>query len=424
MRKILTVLMATSTVASVSPYIYASEKIDLNIYKEISESKKFTFGSLFGPKFNLNDKRVQDEIASKIDSYKNYYETSDIIIKTYDFIIKTDKYEIGLLDHFTEGGDFVFSIIENGNSHKYNTYKTKINVYDELIKILNSTKKVSIDINDNYKPSIEDIHTPIKNSIEVSRATFARSDSVVLVGKDSVSDALCSASLAGYLNAPILLSDKDMLNKKLIEEFERLNVRNIYTTSGNNVISKQVKDELISKGYKVIDCSGANRYETSNNIAKLINKVNKYVLASGENFNDIPSISPYTYENKIPVLLTRKDNLPEYNLNLLNNKSNILAIGGYKTIDKGVYKQIEKKGIKAQRIAGLNRFETSKLIIEKLYPNAESYIYESDKNAVMNIVTSNLSVKYKKPINIVKDVESVFRSNILNNNNSIYIRQK
>ncbi len=196
-----------------------------------------------------------------------------------------------------------------------------------------------------------------------------------MVGKDSVSDVLCSASLAGYLNAPILLSDKDTLDQQLVEELDRLNVKNIYTTSGNNVISSKVKDELTSKGYKINDYSGVDRYETSNKIAKAINKDNKYILASGENFNDIPSISPYAYENKMPILLTKKNNLPDYNYDLLNNKSSVLSVGGYKTIDNAVYKQIEKKEIKAQRIGGVDRFDTSKLIVEKLYPNGIFLIF-------------------------------------------------
>lgn len=421
MKKILTVLMATSIVGSVLPSAFASEKIDLDIFKEISESKKFTFGNFFGVKYSLNDKKIQDEVATKVDSYKNYYKTSDDIIKTYDFIITTDKYKIGFLNHSIGDGEFVFSIIDNDNSHIYNTYKTKVNVYSELLKILNSTENVSIDINNNYIPNINNTSSPVKNSIEVSRATFARSENVVLVGKDSVSDVLCSASLAGYLNAPILLSDNHTLDKSLIEELERLNVRNIYITSGNNVVSSQVKDELVSKGYKMIDCSGVDKYETSNKIAKLINKDNKFILASGENYNDIPSISPYAYENKIPILLTRKSNITSNNFDLLNNKSKLLAIGGYKTIDKGVYKQIEKKGIKAQRIAGLNRFETSKLIVDKLYPNAKAYIYESDRDVVMDIVTSNMSVKYKKPIRIVKDVSLVSRRH-MNDQNNVFIQ--
>lgn len=411
MKKISTVLIATSITASISPSMYASKQIDLDIYKEISQSKKFAFGDFFGIKYDLHDRKIQDEIAKKIDSYKTSYETSENRVKTYDFIISIDRYEIGFLNHMVGDGEYIFSIIDkNITPAKFNTYKTNKNIYAELITILNSTKNVSIDINDNYKPNICDISTPIKNSIEISKATYARSNNVVLVGKDSVSDALCSSSLAGYLDAPILLSYKDRLDKNLVEELERLNVKDIYTTSGDNVISKAVKDELISKGYKIHDYSGLDRYETSNKIAKAINRDNKYILASGDNFKDIPSVSPYAYENKIPILLTRKNNLPSYNYDLLNNKSNVLAVGGYMTIDKGLYKQIEKRVLKVQRIGGKNRFDTSKLIVEKLYPNAKAFIYESDKDVLMDIVTSNMSVKYKKPIRIVKDVALVLRS--------------
>lgn len=185
------------------------------------------------------------------------------------------------------------------------------------------------------------------------------------------------------------------------------------------MISSKARDELKSKGYKLFDYSGIDRYDTSNKIAKLINKDNKFILASGENFNDILSISPYACENKIPVVLTEKNRIPNSNFELFNKASNILSIGGYKTIDSKVYNQLKQKEIKVKNIAGVDRYDTSKKIVEYLYPNSKQFIYKADSRIIDGIVLSNLSVKYKKPIMILKDSSKIWQSE--NNKGNIFV---
>ncbi|MDY2794853.1 MAG: cell wall-binding repeat-containing protein [Peptostreptococcus porci] len=394
------------------------EKLDINILNEFDQTNKFIFGDFFGAKYILNDKAVQKKVGEKIDSLKESYYNSKNRIKTYSFIIETDNYQIGILNKPYVDGYYLFSISSLKNMHSFNTYRTKTNVYAEVMNILNSSENVDVQVFDTLCPVFPE-NSSVVNSIKTSQYTHARSENAILVGKDSVPDSLCSASLAGYLNAPILLSSKDNIDAEVLSELDRLHVKNVYITSGENVISSKARDELKSKGYKLFDYSGIDRYDTSNKITKLINKDNKFILASGENFNDIPSISPYACENKIPVVLTEKNRIPNSNFELFNKASNILSIGGYKTIDSKVYNQLKQKEIKVKNIAGVNRYDTSKKIVEYLYPNSKQFIYKADSRIIDGIVLSNLSVKYKKPIMILKDLSKIRQSE--NNKGNIFV---
>lgn len=402
-RKMLTSVLAATMIVSVAPAIYAEGKIDIDIAKSIGESKTFVFGKKMGVKYTLDDKKIQREIANKIDSLKGDYLNSNNYVKTYDFVIKTEDYEVGMVEEPAYEDKYMFTIRSNKDHHRYNSYLTKTNIYGEVMGLLGSTEKVEPIFNGETVSGLESSNA-IDTAVKVSQNSFGRSKNVVLVGKNSVSDALCSASLAGYLNAPILLTDNFELSEVVLAELERLHAKEIYTTSGESVITKKIRDDLKSRGYKIHDYSGTDRYETSNKIAKFINKQNKFILASGQDFNDIPSVSPYAYEKKLPIILTKREGLPKANYDLLNDKSNVLAIGGYETITKSVYGQLDAKKVKAERIAGADRFETSDLLVKKLYPKATSFMYETSNDVVKDIATSPLSVKLKKPIRIVENI--------------------
>lgn len=401
-KKVIISLLAATVSASSLVAVNAADKIDFDINKEVNESNSLIFGDFFGPKYTLNDKKAQKKLAEILDSIKGDYSNSESRIKTYDFIIEIDNYEIGLTKDANDNGYYILSFIRKDSPHNFNTYKTKVNIYSELMKVLNSSDGVSINLKNLNNPRNIESCGPVEMSTHISEATFGRNDNVVLVGKDSIPDALCSASIAGYLDAPILLSDKDELDEKLLSELGRLHAKNIYVLSGDKLISRKVKDQLKAKGYNLYDYSGQDRYETSSKIARFMNADKQFILVSGQDFYDTPSISPYAYEKKIPILLTKKNNMPNHTNDLVKKDSSILAIGGDQTIASDVYSQLSKKKVKVDKIAGKDRFDTSVKIVKSLYPESTSYICVSDKYIVKDIVASVMSVKYQKPIVLEK----------------------
>jgi len=401
-KKVIISILAATVSASSLVAVNAADKINLDINKEVNESNSLIFGDFFGPKYTLNDKKAQKKLAEILDSIKGDYSNSESRIKTYDFIIEIDNYEIGLTKDANDNGYYILSFIRKDSPHNFNTYKTKVNIYSELMKVLNSSDGVSINLKNLNNPRNIESCGPVEMSTHISEATFGRNDNVVLVGKDSIPDALCSASIAGYLDAPILLSDKDELDEKLSSELGRLHAKNIYVLSGDKLISRKVKDQLKAKGYNLYDYSGQDRYETSSKIARFMNADKQFILASGQDFYDTPSISPYAYEKKIPILLTKKNNMPNHTNDLVKKDSSILAIGGNQTIASDVYSQLSKKKVKVDKIAGKDRFDTSVKIVKSLYPESTSYICVSDKYIVKDIVASVMCFKYQKPIVLEK----------------------
>lgn len=272
---------------------------------------------------------------------------------------------------------------------------------------INFNRKIYMDPEDGsilgesmYKVDL--LKSNLENSINLSKNTFDESENVVLVSEKAIPDALSSAGLAGCLNAPILLSERDDLNNKLAKELSRLKTKNVYLVSGKNMISPKVINSLKSMGYNVVDYSGTDRYETSANVAKSL-KSDKYILASGKNFADIPSISPYAYEYKIPVILTSRDSISDKNRTAIKSGTQLVSIGGYDTISQKVYDALASKNLKITRIAGIDRYATSKEIAKSLYPDRTSYIIELNKNTMANILSAPLSARLKKPILVYPD---------------------
>ena len=171
-KKIVASVLASTISASSLAVVNAADKIDININKEVKDSKSFVFGDFFGPKYNLNDKALQDKLAGLLDSIKVDYYNSETRIKTYDFVIYVDGCEIGISKE-TSGGDYYdMTISKKDGPHNFNTYRTRVNLYSEIMKIVNSSNHVSINLENLDKPGGLEKAGPIEMSVKISEASF------------------------------------------------------------------------------------------------------------------------------------------------------------------------------------------------------------------------------------------------------------
>ncbi|WP_249713502.1 cell wall-binding repeat-containing protein, partial [Bacillus cereus] len=60
--------------------------------------------------------------------------------------------------------------------------------------------------------------------------------------------------------------------------------------------------------------SGKNRYDLSKNIAAEMGSYDQAVVVTGVVYTDALAIAPYAAQNGYPILLTKKDSIPSYNL--------------------------------------------------------------------------------------------------------------
>ena len=151
-------------------------------------------------------------------------------------------------------------------------------------------------------------------------------------------------NLSNRDNTPILLVAKDTIDSESMKTLNKLNLEKINVAGGEKSISNKTFNTIKSVAKsKVERISGENRYETSFKIAKLMNRTDKFIIASGENFADSLVASPYADKENAVLVLSAKDELSsEIKEYLTKNESIITIIGGEKSISNKVEEQFNK----------------------------------------------------------------------------------
>ena len=265
---------------------------------------------------------------------------------------------------------------------------------------------------------------------------------IVLVNGESLVDGLTAAPLAASLKAnegaseaaPILLTKtnelpkatKDFL-KEILAEKEIGNVNTtIHLVGGTSVLSKSLEKELRSYGFDIERYNGANREETSLEVAEAIdnakNATNERFVVGAEGEADAMSIAPVAAAGDgtdvTPIIVAKKGGISYQALDELDKKD-VTVVGGEASISKEEYEAIEEatgKNGSIERVAGENRQATNAAIIKKYYYSdaqiengleVESVIVSKDgrgnKEELVDALTvANLAVQEKAPIVLAK----------------------
>jgi len=198
-------------------------------------------------------------------------------------------------------------------------------------------------------------------------------------------DALTSGPLAKALNAPILLQEPGAtLNADTKAELIKLQVKKVYVTSGTAVINQAVLDTLSGMDIEVVKLGGADRFETSVNIAKEMVKlgtVTKVAVAYGWLNQDALSIASIASYANQPILLTEKNTIPASVKAFLAANTGVVAtdvIGGTGVISNTVKDALPN----ATRHAGMTAYDTNNQVIQDFASSLEF-----DKVYVANAIT-------------------------------------
>lgn len=199
-----------------------------------------------------------------------------------------------------------------------------------------------------------------ETSIKVSEQ-WSNSKYAVLASGQDFADALSAAPLATKYNAPILLTTPKKLDTKTEAEIKRLGVSEIFVIGGYASVSKEIEDKLILNGIKIIRLHGKDRYQTAMAVANFIGTNREIFIAAGSNFPDALSIASYAAAKGIPIILTKKDALPEglekYISDYHINKTYV--IGGSGVISDNLLNSLPGN----QRIYGKNRYQTNARVL-------------------------------------------------------------
>ena len=205
-------------------------------------------------------------------------------------------------------------------------------------------------------------------------------NTAILVNSDkSLADGLSASSLAGKENAPILLVKKNSIPEVTMKRLQ--DVRKVYIIGGTAAIAESVENQLYDK--EVIRISGRDRIETSEKIAELIGMYGKgFVINGFKGEADAMSVASVAARDHAPILLT---NGREFN-HIQKTNAKYYLVGGGPIVDKYMQKLLE-----AEKIAGNDRYETNKKVIQKFYPNTKRLYYTKGNPLVDALTISSLA---------------------------------
>ncbi|MDD7182313.1 cell wall-binding repeat-containing protein [Peptostreptococcus porci] len=241
----------------------------------------------------------------------------------------------------------------------------------------------------------------VETSVNVSKKYYSSAKTVIVVRKDLFPDSMTATVLSKLLNAPILLTDVDKLEDIVKDEIKRLGAKEIIIVGGPNSVSENVKKELEYFDSEVERISGSDRYETSDKVARRVvgitGNLNKAVIASGEVFPDALAISPFAASKGYPILLVKKDSISDKVKVAFKDLeiNRVYLIGGYNTISKSTEMMLPHVH---ERIAGVDRYETSVLIAKSKFGDSSRAFLVSGEVFADALVVGPVAGKYNEPI--------------------------
>lgn len=222
-------------------------------------------------------------------------------------------------------------------------------------------------------------------AVKLSNLKHNKSDIAVLVNGTALADGLAVTPLAAYYKAPILLTGANSIPKSTIDELKRLGVKKVIIAGGKGIITDKVESELKGLGISSIErLAGINRYETSLEIAKYIDKncydVDEIAVCNGYGEADALSISAVAGRDRIVIIMSDKNSiLPSVESWLRGESlSNAYIVGGTGVVSDDVLNKINSitsNNIINNRLGGSDRYHTNAIILDRFYGKNLNTVY-------------------------------------------------
>ncbi|MBQ9012304.1 MAG: cell wall-binding repeat-containing protein [Bacilli bacterium] len=263
---------------------------------------------------------------------------------------------------------------------------------------------------------------------KISKKTFeSENDAVVLINGKNSSDGLSAGPFASLINGSMLLVEKESIPKETIHEIKRLNPKKVYLIGGKSAIGEGVLDTLnedigISDG-NIIRIGGKNREETSlliaNEIKKLSNIENIYVVNGYKGEADAMSILSKACNEKSPILITNGNKLNKNQIDFIKSIDypNFYFIGGYATVNNSLLNEVENLfdiELSIMRVYGDSRQNTNAEILDYFYnDNINSLIVCKSDNLIDALCVGVFAGKNNIPVLIATNNLSSRQEDIL-----------
>ena len=279
-------------------------------------------------------------------------------------------------------------------------------------------------------------------AVEVSKASYTETSTVILATGTDFADALSAAPLAIQEKAPILLTETDSIPQSTWDEIKRLNASKVIIIGGEEEISPSVATALRSIGISVERISGSKTFGTAVETAKRVREksgiTNKVIIVNGCYFADAVSIASYAAQQRdhislaedkagvtdkavlehrcgfadtlsigsyaaqqgIPILLTEsnvlagetKDALIEFGI------KEVELIGDYSVVSQLIEDELKAIGIAVARTYGSSRLGTSIEVAGKFFPDSQKAIAASGLGFADALAAVPFAAKMNAPI--------------------------
>ncbi|MGD6803423.1 S8 family serine peptidase [Rossellomorea vietnamensis] len=330
--------------------------------------------------------QINLDAPADIDGALKVYSKTGKLIKEINYYGENDN-EVFSLD-LTESGPYFVAVSDaagNPSVEEYTLSVTTAPVDKKVERIAGSSR---------YDTSLKFSGRIPDNSL----------NTVILSSGKDYPDALAGAVLTKKVNGTILLVGNDPATmQNVMKETSRLLKKDgkVIILGGKNAIPASV-ETAVKKQFKAERVFGENRTQTAIAIAKKVNsKPAEIFLASGKDFADALSVSPYAASKSIPVLLNSSAALDKDLKDYIESSGvkKVTVLGGEKALSKQVVSDLKKAGVtEVKRIFGSDRYETSAKIAENYYSTGTKAAIASGKSFPDALVGSHLASVYQMPI--------------------------
>ena len=153
---------------------------------------------------------------------------------------------------------------------------------------------------------------------------------------------------------------------------------------------------------------GSDRYETAAKIADKMGSYNTVILVnSDKSMADGLSAASLSGKKNAPILLVKQNKIPKATMDRINKANNVYIVGGENAISKNVEKKLKESGKKINRIAGKDRYDTSREIAKLLGGYDKAFIVNGAKGEADAMSVSAVAAKYGAPILLTNGKTSI-----------------
>ena len=176
---------------------------------------------------------------------------------------------------------------------------------------------------------------------------------------ETLVDSISVAGLAGYVDAPILLTPTDSLHGGVADFIEDYGVSTVYVLGGSAAVADSVVTSIegLDAGPTVTRIAGDDRYATAAAIASMIDAASSWcgtdavsaVLINGASDMMAFGVAVQTiaYRLQLPVLMTATDELPDATAEYIteNDVEHVQIIGGTGAVSADVASALTTLGV-------------------------------------------------------------------------------